>query len=90
MATLSLDVEKCGGCEMCATVCPHRVFAMADHRAQIVDLDGCMECGACATNCPDKAITVDVGVGCAAAIILGALRGTEPNCDCQEEKSCCG
>ncbi len=53
-------------------------------KAEILDRDGCMECGACARNCPAGAIEVSSGVGCAAGIIRGALRGTEPTCD-----SCC-
>jgi len=38
-----------------------------------------MECGACATNCPTEAITVQSGVGCAAALINTALDGTAPH-----------
>ena len=38
--------------------------------------------GARARNCPAGAIKVQVGVGCAAAIIIGKLRGTAPVCDC--------
>ena len=30
-----------------------------------------MECGGCAKNCPEEAISVNPGVGCAAAIIAG-------------------
>ena len=92
VVTLALDREKCDGCRMCLTVCPQGVFAIEDKRAQIVDRNACMECGACATNCPNEAITVDSGVGCAAAIIIGALRGTEPQCGCDDDSgpSCCG
>jgi len=78
---------------MCVAVCPHAVFSVEDHKSRIVDRDACMECGACASNCPTGAITVESGVGCAAAIILGALRGTEPACGCGDappDKSCCG
>jgi hypothetical protein len=46
-----------------------------------------MECGACSLNCPAAAITVSAGVGCAAAIIIGKLRGTAPTCG---GDSCCG
>ena len=88
VVTLLLDESKCDGCGMCVTVCPHAVFAMNERKARIVDRDACMECGACAGNCPSEAITVEAGVGCVAAIIKGALTGSEPDCDCGP-KSCC-
>jgi NAD-dependent dihydropyrimidine dehydrogenase PreA subunit len=90
VATLVLDVEKCNGCGICLEVCPHPVFALNDHKVAIQDLDACMECGACALNCPTEALTVSAGVGCASAVITGALRGTEPTCDCTKDTSCCG
>lgn len=70
VTTLKLDAEKCTGCKMCTTVCPHAVFEMVDNKANIADLDACMECGACMKNCKPSAITVTAGVGCAAAVIL--------------------
>ena len=37
-----------------------------------------------------EAITVRSGVGCAAGILNGILRGTEPTCDCSKDSgSCC-
>jgi NAD-dependent dihydropyrimidine dehydrogenase PreA subunit len=89
VATLRLDEEKCNGCRMCVEVCPHAVFAITDKRATIVDRDGCMECGACEMNCPEGALSVESGVGCATAIIVGAVRGTEPTCDCSSDSDCC-
>jgi NAD-dependent dihydropyrimidine dehydrogenase PreA subunit len=82
VVTLELDAEKCTGCGMCVDVCPHGVFALDGRKSRIVDRDGCMECGACARNCPADALAVRSGVGCAAAIILGMLRGTKPECEC--------
>ncbi len=90
VVTLELDPEKCTGCGMCEIVCPHGVFRV-DEKATITDRDACMECGACARNCPVEAIDVEAGVGCAYAIVKGALMGTEPNC-CPAEAdgtSCC-
>lgn len=82
VVSLKLDVDRCAGCGMCLEVCPHSVFAVVDGKAAIRDRDACMECGACAGNCPAGAITVKASVGCAAAIIEGMLKGTEPQCGC--------
>lgn len=89
VATLKLDEQKCSGCTMCTIVCPHDVFAMKDKKATIQNLDFCMECGACQKNCPEGAISVQSGVGCAAAVINGLLKGTAPNCDCSNTKGDC-
>ena len=83
ITTLKLDVEKCIGCGLCVVVCPHRVFEVENGKASIIDKDLCMECGACSRNCPVEAIGVQTGVGCAAGIINGLLRRTEPTCDCK-------
>jgi NAD-dependent dihydropyrimidine dehydrogenase PreA subunit len=91
VVTLNYHSNKCTGCGMCAIVCPHSVFEMKDRKAAIVDRDACMECGACALNCEPNAISVNSGVGCAAGILNGIIRGTEPECDCSgnSKKSCC-
>jgi NAD-dependent dihydropyrimidine dehydrogenase PreA subunit len=81
VVSLALDEERCTGCGVCETVCPHGVLVVED-RAEVVDRDACIECGACALNCPAEAISVKAGVGCATAIIVGALKGTEPTCGC--------
>jgi len=84
--TLVYDPERCTGCGMCATVCPHGVFQMKGCKAALVRYEACIECGACQTNCPVDAISVDSGVGCASAFIYGILTGQEPTCD----RGCCG
>lgn len=87
VATLELDETACTGCGMCLQVCPHAVFAenasgKPGAPVRIVDRDACMECGACMENCAAGAVTVKKGVGCAYAIIMGKLLGTEPTCGC--------
>ena len=89
VVTLELDPSKCNGCRMCTVVCPHAVFEMQNKRAVIGNKDLCMEYGACEKNCPENAISVRSGVGCAAGIINGILRGTEPSCDCSGPGSSC-
>lgn len=85
---LTLDKETCTGCTLCATVCPHRVFTMAEGKANIADYGACIECGACAVNCPVQAIYVnpDDGCGCAAYIInswIARVTGKQvSNCGC--------
>lgn len=88
VATLTLDTDKCIGCGMCVNVCPHNVFRIQDNKAIINDKDLCMECGACEKNCAFDAVHVKSGVGCAAGIILGALKGTEPTCGCSDGVCC--
>jgi len=82
VSTVKLNRDKCTGCKICTEVCPHHVFDMKESRADIADKDRCMECGACAQNCPSEAIEVNSGVGCAYAVIMGWVKGTEPSCDC--------
>jgi NAD-dependent dihydropyrimidine dehydrogenase PreA subunit len=87
VVTLQLNEDKCTGCGMCLNVCPQGVLGAAGKKVQITDRDACMECGACAANCPFNAITVNAGVGCAAAIIKGNFTGQKPSCGCGG--SCC-
>ena len=85
VATLQYDRDKCVGCGMCATVCPHRIFRMEAKKAAPTDPDACMECGACALNCPSGAITVTPGVGCAAHIMqtwIARFTGVKIQSDC--------
>jgi NAD-dependent dihydropyrimidine dehydrogenase PreA subunit len=82
VVTLQLDQEKCTGCGMCLIVCPHAVLGMDNGYARIENRDACMECGACAQNCPTQAVTVEAGVGCAAAVINTALGRDSSSCCC--------
>jgi len=97
VTTLNLNKDICTNCGMCINVCPQEVFEFNNSRLVIIDKDRCMECGACEKNCPVNALSVRSGVGCAAAMIKGALTGTEPSCGCGsgcgdmgKGSGCCG
>jgi ferredoxin len=100
VVTLKLDETKCTGCGMCLEVCPHAVFQMNTRHVEIRDRDACMECGACSRNCPSEAVSVQAGVGCAAAVIGAMLGRTDQSCcgssDCgcstpaAKKTTCCG
>jgi len=82
VVTLALDQEKCVGCGTRTVVCPHEVILLDNGKARIEHRDACMECGACAQNCPNAALSVDAGVGCAAAVINSALGREGSACCC--------
>ena len=88
VVTLRMYEDKCNGCGMCIKVCPHEVLGLSGKKAHIIRSEYCMECGACAMNCPSGAISVNSGVGCAAGIINGVLRNSEPTCDCSGSQCC--
>ncbi|TVQ11781.1 MAG: 4Fe-4S dicluster domain-containing protein [Bacteroidetes bacterium] len=59
-----IDIEKCKGCEVCVSVCPQEVLALAPevnkkgyHYSVKVNSD-CTGCTNCAIVCPDAVITV--------------------------------
>jgi len=82
VASLEFFPERCTGCGACLEVCPRNVFELRGGKAAVFDKDSCMECSACAMNCPSGALSVDKGVGCAAALINSMIYGGEPSCDC--------
>lgn len=53
---VSVDREKCIGCESCVAVCPVGALNMEDGKAK-VDADTCISCGACINECPVEAIS---------------------------------
>jgi ferredoxin len=63
-------------------VCPQDVFYLDNGKVRIENRDYCMECGACAKNCPVEALSVQVGLGCAAAVINTALGRKNSACCC--------
>ena len=93
VVSLELFPERCTGCGRCLEVCPREVFAKNGSTVGIADRDRCIECGACVMNCSFGALRVRSGVGCAAALINGLIRGGEPECGCGSTgaagTSCC-
>jgi len=80
VSTIKIEAEKCIGCDICMSVCPHSVIELKARKAVVRDRDACMECGACMINCPVGAVEVRAGVGCAQAIFRGMIQGTSPQC----------
>jgi NAD-dependent dihydropyrimidine dehydrogenase PreA subunit len=81
--TLKFDEALCTGCGMCTIVCPQNVFEMLSNKAFVQNPDACTECGACQLNCPSSALSVENGVGCAAALMNAKSRGCcESSCEC--------
>ena len=79
-ATLRIDKELCTGCGVCVEVCPRETLELRDGKSTIAVLDRCMECGACQLNCKYGAISVQAGVGCAAALTRSLKRSGKPSC----------
>jgi 2-oxoglutarate ferredoxin oxidoreductase subunit delta len=63
---LAVAVERCKGCELCLTACPHGVLALdvtvvnrlGYHPVRLTDAAGCTSCVICARVCPDAVFTV--------------------------------
>ena len=65
--TVSIEVDRCKGCALCAAVCPQGILQMSRDRfnalgyrpVQLVDPDQkCTGCALCALMCPDVVFTV--------------------------------
>ncbi len=64
---ISIDTERCKGCQLCSMVCPQQIIRMASdrlnakgyHPAALIDPEQlCTGCAICAVICPDICITV--------------------------------
>lgn len=55
-----VDIEKCNGCGLCATVCGDNSLVMSEGKASVSDkpVFGCIACGHCMAICPEDAISV--------------------------------
>jgi ferredoxin-NADP reductase/NAD-dependent dihydropyrimidine dehydrogenase PreA subunit len=57
---VSIDIEKCMKCALCARVCPMQLSPYTDYddKCQLKS-DDCIRCGACVVNCPAKALAFE-------------------------------
>lgn len=63
---LDIASERCKGCELCITACPHHVLALDEgvvnrlgyHPVRLTDAAGCTSCVICARVCPDVVFTI--------------------------------
>ena len=63
---LDIASDRCKGCELCITACPHHVLALDEsvvnalgyHPVTLTNPDECTSCVICARICPDTVFTV--------------------------------
>lgn len=53
---VTIDQEKCDGCECCIDECPSDAIELVDGKAHLKE-DDCCDCGSCVEVCPTGAIT---------------------------------
>ncbi|MBI4822965.1 MAG: 4Fe-4S binding protein [Nitrospirae bacterium] len=58
MYLVSIDAEKCEGCEECVNNCPVSVFQMQNGKAVVVQADLCEGCETCTSVCSSGAVTL--------------------------------
>jgi 2-oxoglutarate ferredoxin oxidoreductase subunit delta len=55
---VNINKDWCKGCLLCVALCPKKVLAMKNTKAEVVDPDACSGCQLCEIYCPDFAISV--------------------------------
>ena len=68
MPKVSVNNDRCKGCEMCVIACPMHILELDKkttnskgyHPAHVTAQAKCTGCGSCTVMCPDIAIRVEV------------------------------
>lgn len=62
---VSIDAERCKGCELCVYECPAHTLRLSDgvnlrgfRHSEQIEPEHCIGCASCALICPDGCITV--------------------------------
>jgi len=70
MPKITVDRDRCKGCELCNKACPMQILSMSKEInakgyffSQVHDPTKCIGCRMCAITCPDVAISVGIN-GC--------------------------
>ena len=56
MAKITIDPEKCKGCDLCKKVCPVNAISGEIKEVHTIDQEKCIKCRTCMSKCPFKAI----------------------------------
>lgn len=54
---ITINKEKCTGCQICLSVCPFTVLEEVNGRPRLAEGKNCMACMHCAAACPERAIS---------------------------------
>jgi|LSQX01.2.fsa_nt_gb 2-oxoglutarate ferredoxin oxidoreductase subunit delta len=69
MFKVTIDIERCKGCELCSSVCPQKIItidwdiinAKGFNAVKVTDQTKCTGCCSCVKICPDIAIEIERG-----------------------------
>ncbi len=70
LISYQIDPEKCGGCTICAKICPVDAITGVKKEVHILDQEKCVKCGMCFEKCPKKYRAVE-------CVSLGIQEGGE-------------
>lgn len=67
MVKLTINEERCKGCELCVRACPKNILEISKTKlnakgyypAAITNQEACTACASCARTCPDIAIRIE-------------------------------